>query len=78
VKRFVTWADVNYIHEPGSYHFQDGILDIEQTHLNAWERDLEGFWEVARAPNPTRAGAWVPVIFHPSESGPYEDCPEAS
>ena len=41
MKRFVTWADINYIHEPGSYNFQDGILDIEQAHLDA-ERS-EGF-----------------------------------
>jgi hypothetical protein len=76
VKRFVTWADINYIHEPGSYNFQDGILDIEQTHLDPWERDLEGVWEVAR--HLVKAGTWVPVIFHPSESGLYEDRPGAS
>ena len=73
MKRFVTWADVNYIHEPGSYDFQDGVLDLEPTHLAAWEQDVEGVWEVARHPSPSCAGAWLPVRFHPSEHGPDED-----
>ncbi len=72
MKRFVTWADVNYVHNPGSYGFQDGILDLEQSHLDAWERDLEGVWEVARQADPARAGAWKPVTFHPSKDGPDE------
>jgi hypothetical protein len=66
---------VNYIQEPGSYNFQDGILDLERAHLDAWERDLEGVWEVARSSDPTRAGAWVPMTFHASENGPYDDFP---
>jgi hypothetical protein len=71
VKRLVTWPDVNYIQEPGSYNFQDGILDLERSHLDAWERDLEGVWEVSR--HPAKAGTWLPAHFHPSENGPYED-----
>jgi hypothetical protein len=78
VKRLVTWPDVNYTHEPGSYNFQDGILDLERTHLDAWERDLEGVWEVARNSDPARAGAWVPVTFHASEHGPCDDVPATS
>ena len=66
MKRFVTWADVNYVHDPGSYGFQDGILDLEQAHLDAWERDLEGLWEVAPDPDLARAGAWIPIQLHPS------------
>ena len=73
MKCFVTWPDVNYVHSPGSYGFQDGILDLQQTHLDAWERDLEGLWEVAQNPDPARAGAWIPVQFYPSQNGPYED-----
>ncbi len=71
MKPLVTWPDINYIHEPGSYSFQDGIIDLEQAHIEAWERDLEGIWEVAR--HPTKAETWVPIRFHPSENGPDED-----
>lgn len=78
MKRLVTWPDVNYIHEPGSYNFQDGILDLERTHLDAWECDLEGVWEVARNSDPARAGAWVPVTFHTSEHGPCDNFPATS
>ncbi len=73
MKRFVTWADVNYVQNLGSHGFQDGILDLEQTHLDAWERDLEGVWEIAQNRNPTGAGAWIPIQSHPIENGPYED-----
>ncbi len=76
MKRLVTWPDINYIREPGSYSFQDGTLDIEQSHLDAWERDLEGIWEVAR--HPAKTDTWLPAIFHPSENGPCEDLPETS
>jgi hypothetical protein len=74
VKCLVTWADLNYIDEPGSYGFQDGILDLGSDHLEAWERDLEGVWEVGRTPLPARAGSWAPVRFHPSDDGPEEEC----
>ncbi len=73
MKQLVTWADVNSIHEPGSYGFQDGILDLDQAHIEAWERDLEGVWEVARHPDLARAGTWIPAVFHSFEDGPYED-----
>jgi hypothetical protein len=51
MKCLVTWADLNYIDAPGSYGFQDGILDLGSDHLEAWERDLEGVWEVGRNPS---------------------------
>ena len=72
MKRFVSWADINYINQPGSYDFQDGVLDLEPVHLEAWDRDVEGLWEVGRHLSPARAGAWIPVHFHPSEDGPDE------
>ncbi len=73
MKHLVTWQDVNYIHSAGSYGFQDGILDLEQAHIDAWEHDLEGVWEVAQNSDPARAGACIPIQFYPSQNGPYED-----
>ena len=70
MKRLVTWADLNYTHEPGPCPFQDGILELTEEHFAAWDRDLEGVWEVTR--HPTKPGHWLPAVFHPSEDGPDE------
>jgi hypothetical protein len=41
------WTDIGRPTEPGDYRFRGGIVSITIRHIEQWQRNPDGVWEVA-------------------------------